>query len=254
MRDIMLARGRVIGAPVTAAAFADVVETIGSAAAQARGGYVCVANVHMATAARRDPEFRAIMERSLVVTSDGMPLVWSLRAQGLPAERVAGPDLMAALCERAAAARVPVYFYGGAPATLERMAAGFAARFPGLKIAGREAPPMLPGRPLFDADVCARIAASGARLVFVGLGCPKQEYWMAAQTPHLSAVLLGVGAAFEFHAGTLRRAPLSMQRLGLEWLFRLCSEPRRLWRRYLVTNTLFLGYLLRDRFRRPHAQ
>ncbi|MFQ5785441.1 MAG: WecB/TagA/CpsF family glycosyltransferase [Alphaproteobacteria bacterium] len=246
----MLERGAVIGAPVTAGAFDEVAEVVLDSARAGRGGYVCVANAHMAVTARRDPALRAIMTRALAVASDGMPLVWSLRRAGLDAERVAGPDLMARLCARAAEEGMPIYLYGGGAATFETLARTLAARFPGLRIAGREAPPMLPPRPARDEAARARIAASGARLVFVGLGCPKQEFWMAAQAPGLPAVLLGVGAAFDFLAGITPRAPRWMQRAGLEWLFRLICEPRRLWRRYLVTNGLFLWYLARDRLGR----
>lgn len=242
----MLEKARVIGAPVSAGSFYEVADTVVDAARAGHGGHVCVANVHMVTTARSDPDLLDVMEHALVVTSDGMPLVWSLRRQGRRAERVAGPDLMIHLCARAAAENLPVYLYGGTEETMTALMRTLAARFPGLEVAGWETPPMLPQKPPFDADVAARIEASGARLVFVGLGCPKQEFWMAAHAPHISGVLLGVGAAFEFHAGITARAPRWMQKAGLEWLFRLASEPRRLWRRYLVTNSLFLWRLACD--------
>jgi len=234
--------GRVIGAPVTAARFKAVVDAVMAAATARRAGYVCIANVHMVTTARRQPDLRAAMERAMIVTSDGQPLVWALRRQGLAAERVAGPDLMPALCARAAAEGVPIYLYGGVAPVLDTLAERLTRRYPGLIIAGREAPPMLPPRPPRDDAAIERIRRSGAGLVFVGLGCPKQEFWMDAQSDGVPAVLLGVGAAFDFLAGNQRRAPAWMRAAGLEWLFRLAAEPRRLWRRYLVTNSLFLWY------------
>ncbi len=246
----MLERARVIGVPVAAGDLDSVAEAVLDAARAGRGGYVCIANVHMATEARRDPALLAVMENALLCASDGMPLVWELRRQGRAAGRVAGPDLMAALCARARDEGLPIYLYGGDGDTLARLRARLAARFPGLAVAGAEAPPLLPARPAADAEAAARIRASGARLVFVGLGCPKQEFWMAANAPGLPAVLLGVGAAFGFLAGTLERAPVWMQRAGLEWLYRLGCEPRRLWRRYLVTNGRYLADLARERLSR----
>ncbi len=240
-------RARVIGAPVAACRFDSAVARIMAAAREGRGGYVCVANVHMATEARRAPALLEAMENALLCVSDGMPLVWSLRRQGYTAERVAGPDLMAELCARAAAEGLPIYLYGGDAETLARLKARLCARFPGLVVAGAEAPPRLPAHPGADGQAAARIRASGARLVFVALGCPKQELWMAANAPAIPAVLLGVGAAFGFLAGVRARAPRWMQRAGLEWLFRLISEPRRLWRRYLTTNSRYIADLARTR-------
>ncbi len=239
----MLERGRVIGAPVTAGTLDEVADALMRAAREGRGGYACVADAHMVTAARRDPELLALMEGALAVASDGMPLVWALRRQAHRAERVAGPDLTLELCERAAAEAMPVYLYGSVPETMNALVTALRKRFPDLVLAGYEAPPALPRKPPIDPGVGARIEASGARLVLVGLGCPKQDFWMAAHAPRLSAALVGVGAAFEFHAGITPRAPRWMQRHGLEWLFRLMSEPRRLWKRYLVTVPLFLWYL-----------
>jgi N-acetylglucosaminyldiphosphoundecaprenol N-acetyl-beta-D-mannosaminyltransferase len=210
-------------------------------------GYVCVANAHMMVTARQRPELAQALRNALYVTSDGMPLVWTLRSKGWSAERVAGPDLTVRLCEEAAKAGVPVYFYGSGPETLRTLVEAVKGRFPGLRVAGAESPPRLDEKPAFDAAAAGKIADSGAGLVFVGLGCPKQELWMAAHSAEIPAVLVGVGAAFDFLAGSLRRAPLWMQKCGLEWLFRLLMEPRRLWKRYLVTNSLFLWYSIRGK-------
>jgi N-acetylglucosaminyldiphosphoundecaprenol N-acetyl-beta-D-mannosaminyltransferase len=187
-----------------------------------------------------------------LVTSDGMPLVWGLRLLGIPgATRVYGPDLLPVVCRKAAAAGIPVGFHGGTPETLARLLERVRRDHPGLRIAYAESPPFGP----LDAARLAReaeaIAASGARIVFVGLGCPKQERWMAAQRGRIPAVMLGVGAAFDFLSGAKRQAPRWMQAAGLEWAFRLATEPRRLWRRYLANNprfvALFAAQVLRER-------
>jgi len=244
-----LRKGSVLGCPVTVGNLTLVSDHIINAAKQEDYGYVCIANVHMVTTARRDMRLRPAMEGAGIVTSDGMPLVWELRRQGYDeAERVAGPDLLVLLCELAQEEELPVYFFGGSVETIKRLQAAVAKRFPSLKVAGYESPPMIPQFPEVEPEVIERIKTSGAKIVFVGLGCPKQEFWMGAYSPHLPAVLIGVGAAFDFLAGTKQRAPGWMQRAGLEWLFRLASEPGRLWKRYLVTNSLFLWYLMRERF------
>lgn len=237
--------GNVIGAPVTIGTLASATTAILNAAVAGKGAYVCVANVHMVTSARTDPRLLAAMEGAFWVTSDGMPLVWALRHQGYgDARRVAGPDLMGRLLQAAEAGAVPVYFYGGSAATAVALTRELKKRFPGLVLAGVVAPPPLPLEPVVDPEIVAQINGSGARLVFVGLGCPKQEYWMAAHAAHLTGVQIGVGAAFDFFAGTVKRAPRWMQVAGLEWVFRLCEEPHRLWKRYLVTNSLFIWYNL----------
>ena len=244
----MLQTGAVFGLPVTAGRFKEVASDILRRARARRGGYVCVANAHMLTLARRDGALGDILKRAALVTSDGMPIVWSLRRRGCSeAERVSGPDLMDRLCAMAARDSLPTYFYGGRPQALAAFRRALSEYYPDLPIAGCEAPGDLPQKPPLDAGATQRIRDSGASLVFVGLGCPKQEYWMGAHAPHIDALMIGVGAAFDFTAGTLRRAPRWMQRAGLEWLFRLIMEPRRLWKRYLITNTLFLYYLSRNR-------
>jgi N-acetylglucosaminyldiphosphoundecaprenol N-acetyl-beta-D-mannosaminyltransferase len=239
--------GRVIGLPVTVGTPASVSREILRLARDGAGGQTCVANVHMLVEARRDSSLRRVLEDAALVVSDGMPLVWQLRRQGFAhAQQVRGPDLTVRLCEDAAAAGLPVYFYGGDRALMAELEAMLHARLPTLRIAGAEAAPVLPRRPEVDPALVERIRGSGARLVFVGLGCPKQEFWMEAYRPHLDAVLVGVGQAFAIIAGHLPEAPVWMRRAGLEWLFRVISEPRRLWRRYLVTNTLFGVFLLRE--------
>jgi N-acetylglucosaminyldiphosphoundecaprenol N-acetyl-beta-D-mannosaminyltransferase len=209
--------------------------------------YVCIANVHMLMETRDSAEFRAVVNGADMVTSDGMPLVWMLRWRGRrDAERVYGPDLMLQVCADAARAGVPVGLFGGTEEVLESVCAGLERRFPALRIVARIAPPF--GR--FTAeqnDAFGRaLAASGARIVFVGLGCPKQERWMAAMRDRIPAVVLGVGAAFNFHAGKVRQSPAWLQRAGLEWLFRLAVEPRRLWRRYVWHNPRFIWAMVHE--------
>ncbi|MDX8377510.1 MAG: WecB/TagA/CpsF family glycosyltransferase, partial [Mariprofundales bacterium] len=221
-----------------------------SAAKKDLSSYICIANVHMVVTARVNEYLNSAMEAALLNTSDGMPLVWELKRQGYKeAERVSGPDLMIALCKRVQVEKLPVYFYGGSPEVVDSMRAKLTDNFPDLIIAGIESPPMLPEQPEVDPLVVEKIKNSGAKIVFVGLGCPKQELWMHAYSVHIPAVLIGVGAAFDFFAGSVKRAPLWMQKSGLEWFYRLCSEPRRLWRRYLVTNSLFILYWLKDRLK-----
>ena len=169
-----------------------------------------------------------------------MPLVWSLRALGArDATRVYGPTLTPVLCEEAARRGVPVGFYGGHPPVMEALTHRLATRFPGLAIAFSHCPPYSDAPVHVDERIAAAIEDSGTRVLFVGLGCPKQERWMAAYREHLSCALVGVGAAFDFIAGVKRQSPAWLQRAGLEWLFRLACEPRRLWRRYAIHNPRF---------------
>jgi len=207
--------------------------------------YVCVANVHMVMEAYDDAEFRQIVNAADLVTPDGMPLVWVMRLQGLrQQERVYGPALTQFVLEAANREGIPVGFYGSTPQTLEKLKRNVQERYPSLKIAYLYAPPFRPLTPEEDEEVVRAINDSGTRILFVGLGCPKQERWMAAHKGRVQAVMLGVGAAFDFLAGVKPQAPRWMQRAGLEWLFRLASEPRRLWRRYLLNNPRFVLLVL----------
>lgn len=208
--------------------------------------YVCVATVHGVMECQRDPALRRIYNRSGLTTPDGMPLVWLSRLSGFPfVERVYGPDLLLALCEHGLDRGYRHFFYGGEPGVAETLATRLRARFPGLQIVGTYTPPFRPLTPAEDAAVVATINAAGPDIVWVGLSTPKQDRWMADHVGRLTApVLIGVGAAFDFHSGRKRQAPRWMQRSGLEWLFRLSQEPRRLWRRYLLYNPLFVALVL----------
>ncbi len=205
-------------------------------------GFVCVANVHVIMECQRDAVLRSALNRGALVTPDGMPLVWMLKLNGFrDVSRVYGPDLLLAACQYGLERGWRHFFYGGAPGVAEKLVQNLNSQFPGLCVAGVESPPFHVLTAEEDAQAVDRINASQADIVWVGLGAPKQEKWMDAHLGRIDApVMIGVGAAFDFHAGLKKQAPRWMQRSGLEWFFRLCSEPRRLWRRYLINNPLFL--------------
>ncbi len=208
-----------------------------------RPSYVCISTVHCVMEAQRNPRYRQILNNSFLTTPDGMPLVWVSRLQGrAEVSRVYGPDLMLALFAASETAGYRHYLYGGAEGVPEALAARLRERYPRAQVVGTYSPPFRELTPEEDAEIVRRINDSGADIVWVGLGTPKQDYWMAEHDGRLAApVMLGVGAAFDFHAGRKRQAPRWMQRSGLEWLFRLLTEPRRLWYRYLVYNPLFIA-------------
>jgi len=212
-------------------------------------GYVTAAAVNLVMSAREDTDTRAAVHGATLAVPDGQPLVWALRALGhREASRVYGPELMARFCARAATSGTPVYLYGGrTPEALELLRRRLETRFPGLVIAGGYSPPFREPTASEQDEIAQAINSSGAQVVWVGIGQPKQERWMAAMRPRLRAPLLvGVGAAFDFHAGLVPQAPAWMQRSGLEWVYRLWQEPRRLWRRYARYNPLFVGGFARQ--------
>jgi N-acetylglucosaminyldiphosphoundecaprenol N-acetyl-beta-D-mannosaminyltransferase len=218
----------------------------------ASGGtrFVSICSVNNVVAALRSPNLMKIENSADMVTTDGMPLVWHLRRKGhRDCARVYGPTLMLQVLERATQKDVPVYFYGCTDDVLEKLGRNLLEKFPGLKIVGMFAPPFRGLTEEENAEHVQAINDSGARLVFVGISTPKQEFWMHRNRPVLeNCVMLGVGAAFNFHAGLVRQAPAFIQRIGMEWFFRLVMEPRRLWRRYLFGNTYFLYRLFLSRF------
>ncbi len=232
---------RILGMRVDATRYDAATRAVLERARRGQGGMVCVATVHMVMECHADPELRRVVNAAEVVTPDGVPLVWGLRRLGLPgARRVYGPQLTDTICRQAAAEGVPVGFYGGAPEVLGALVPRLAARHPGLRVAFHSSPPFRPLSAEEDEHVVAAIRESGVQVLFVGLGCPKQERWMAAHRDAVDCVMLGVGAAFDFLAGAKPQAPRWMQAAGLEWLFRLGCEPRRLWRRYLLLNPRFV--------------
>ena len=213
--------------------------------------YVCAVNVHTVSLARRDRAFREVLNGALLAVPDGKPLVWAHRVLGgrRLTERVYGPTLMLKLCEGAAGRGLPVYLYGGAAGVPEKLSQVLQQRWPGLKIAGAFPPPF-GERAAEDPALLQEIEAinrSGARLLFVGLGAPRQERFMERHAGQINAVQIGVGAAFDFLSGRVPQAPAWMQQAGLEWLFRFCAEPRRLWKRYLFYNPYFVVRLVLQR-------
>lgn len=219
----------------------DAIERIERLTRSGSGGYVCVANVHVAIEAEDDPEYAAIINAADLVLPDGTPLVWMQRWQGnADAKQVRGPSLMPMLMRHGETSGIRIGFLGGRPEVLERMMERASREFPGLEIAYNYSPPF---RALSDdenAAIVRDINSAGVQILFVGLGCPKQERWMAAHRDGLSAVAIGVGAAFDLYAGNIREAPQVVSKLGLEWVFRLLQEPRRLFSRYLLVNPRFV--------------
>jgi N-acetylglucosaminyldiphosphoundecaprenol N-acetyl-beta-D-mannosaminyltransferase len=212
--------------------------------------YIIAANVHVVMTAYWQQAYRQILNNAALVTPDGMPLVWAMGLLGVKQQtRVYGPDLMLAWCDRAAKLSIPIYLYGGKETTLEKLEINLKRKFPRLIIAGKHSPPFHSLTALEEAEDIQRINVSGAKVVFVGLGCPKQEEWMARQQGKLQAVMIGVGAAFSFHSGEVSQAPRWIMKFGCEWLYRFSREPKRLWRRYLLNNPLFLWLFLIQLFK-----
>lgn len=213
----------------------------------AESRYICVSNVHMVMEARDSSDYMTVINSADLVTPDGMPLVWMMRLKGLHGQqRVYGPTLMLHVLEAAERENVPIGFYGSSPDVLHSLSVELKKKFPNLKIAYSFSPPYQEIGQGGDEEIIRQINISSARILFVALGCPKQEKWMAEHKGKIKAVMLGVGAAFDFHAGMKPQAPLWVQKIGMEWLFRLASEPRRLWRRYLYHNPRFVFLAIAD--------
>jgi N-acetylglucosaminyldiphosphoundecaprenol N-acetyl-beta-D-mannosaminyltransferase len=234
----------ILGVRVHATSYADATARIVGWAERGESRYVCCANVHVVMEAQDSPAYAEVLRNAALVTPDGMPLVWFARGLGLVQPRVYGPDLMLHVCASAAAHRVPIGLYGSTDDTLDALQGRLHARFPELVITYRHAPPFRPARADEDESSLADCTRAGVRILFVGLGCPKQENWMAAHAGRIPAVMIGVGAAFAFHGGKVAQAPAWMQTRGLEWLYRLSREPRRLAGRYMRHNPRFVARAL----------
>lgn len=231
----------VIGTRIDATSYTDACDRIESWANNQNSCYIVAANVHVVMTGYWHKFYQHIINNALLVTPDGVPLVWGMRLLGVKGQtRVYGPDLMLAWCQRSAEVGIPIFLYGGTHTTLTQLQENLKKWFPSLIIAGTHSPPFRPLSEEEEAQDRQIIQASGAKVVFVGLGCPKQEQWMARQQGKLQAVMIGVGAAFAFHSGQVSQAPRWIMELGLEWLYRFVREPRRLWRRYLINNPSFL--------------
>ena len=233
------------------------VERVNQLVENGGGGYVCFSTVHMVMEAHDSTDFADKVNSADMIVPDGMPIVWMQKLQGATgASRVRANDLMMMLCKHAETHRLKVGFYGGQPEVIESILARTARDFPDLDVSYAYSPPFRPLTELEDEAVTRDIATAAPDILFMGLGCPKQENWMAAHKDRVKAVMLGVGASFDFFAGNVKESPDWLGRLGLEWLYRLSQEPSRLWRRYLILNPRFiwsaLGQLLfRDRQTAP---
>jgi N-acetylglucosaminyldiphosphoundecaprenol N-acetyl-beta-D-mannosaminyltransferase len=241
----------VIGSAIDVLGWDEAITRLGAWSRQRASRVVCICNAHSLVTARQDAAYAQVLREAEMCTPDGAPVAWMLRRLGHAGQpRINGPDLMWRYCAWAAEHDEAIYLYGGSEATLALLQQRLRAAFPALRIAGAVSPPFRTLSVEEDEAAVAAINASGAGTVWVGLGCPKQELWMQAHRGRVNAVMLGVGAAFDYHAGTVPRAPRWAQQAGLEWLHRLASEPRRLWRRYLVTNTRFVLAAARQLLRR----
>ncbi len=238
-------RQNILGVDVSAINMQDALDTIHGWIDQGKREYVCVTCVHGIMESYRSWELRDVHNRAGMVAPDGMPLVWLLRLTGHSgSDRVCGPELMPQVLQASVDRGDRHFLYGGTPASLETLAEKIRGTMPGARIVGKYAPPFRPLTETEDAEVVDLMNESGADIIWCGLGMPKQEMWMAAHRDRLNAaVLIGVGAAFDIHAGLVKRAPKLLRRSGFEWVYRLVNEPRRLWRRYLANNPLFLFLL-----------
>jgi N-acetylglucosaminyldiphosphoundecaprenol N-acetyl-beta-D-mannosaminyltransferase len=238
-------RVNVLGVGISPLNLVSAVEAFRKAIETGRKGYVCVTGVHGVSEAQENAEFRAILNGAFLNTPDGMPMVWMGRLSGhREMGRVYGPDLLLEICRVSERTKWKHFFYGGAPGVADELAASLRARYPELTVAGTYTPPF---RPLNDGEkeeLRARVAETKPDIIWVGLSTPKQEAFMAEALPWLDTTLMvGVGAAFDLLSGRVNQAPRWIQRSGFEWLYRMFQEPRRLWKRYLKNNPLFIGRL-----------
>lgn len=240
---------RILGVNIAITNMQETVNLIMDHLEDIRGQFICLSNVHTTVMAEKDAEYRKIQNSAFLALPDGSPLALVQRLRGYrSAEQVAGPDLMPALWKATEHTAYSHYFYGSTPETIEALQKNLGSRYPELKIAGMEAPPFRPLTEEEDRQAVERINASGADFVWVGLGAPKQEKWMYEHRGRIHGVMFGVGAGFDFHAGTVKRAPDWMRRHYLEWLYRLVQDPKRLWKRYVQTNGKFLLLSVKDAF------
>jgi len=238
----LIKKVNILGVVISAIAMGDAVEFISAWINDRKRHYVNVCTVHTIMECLSDPELQLIINRSGMATPDGMPLVWLSHLHGFQrTERVYGPDLMLAVCAHSIERGYRHYFYGGVEGVAEKLSQNLSARFPGLQIAGFYSPPFRPPGAIEESRTIDRINAAKPDIVWVGLGTPKQDYWVAKHRSVLDAsVIIAVGAAFDFHTNRIPQAPKWMQHNGLEWVFRMLVEPRRLAYRYIVYNPLFI--------------
>jgi N-acetylglucosaminyldiphosphoundecaprenol N-acetyl-beta-D-mannosaminyltransferase len=241
-----IARCDVLGVGISAVNMPMAIRQIDAWIQRRECNYVCITGVHGVMESQRDEQLKRIHNAAGMVTPDGMPMVWINRLSGNDhVSRVYGPDLMAEVCSQSVQKGQKHFLYGGGDGVAQTLAEKLRERFPGIQIVGTYTPPFRALTADEDREIIQQINKSGADIVWVGLSTPKQEYWMAKHLGRIHPpVMIGVGAAFDFHAGLKSQAPRWMQKTGLEWLFRLITEPKRLWRRYLTNNPLFCLYFL----------
>jgi len=240
---------RILGVNIAVTNMQEAVSLIMEQIEELKGQFICLSNVHTTVMSEKDEEYRKIQNSAFLALPDGSPLALVQRLRGYHrAEQVAGPDLMPELWKATENTDISHYFYGSTEETISALKKNIEEKYPGLKIAGMEAPPFRPLTEEEDKEAVERINTSGASIVWVGLGAPKQEKWMYEHRDKIQAVMLGVGAGFDFHAGTVKRAPAWMRSHYLEWLYRLMQDPKRLWKRYVETNGKFLLLSVRDAF------
>ena len=240
-------RVKIIGVPISAVNMESCIDEIFSNWDKARGDYICVSNVHTTVMAHDDEQYMAVQSNSFLSLPDGKPLSVVGRKQCPQMDRVTGPSLMEEIFRISVEKELRHYFYGSKPETLEKLKARLSQRYPGIQIAGMYSPPFRPLTAQEDEEITREINNTNPDIVWVGLGAPKQENWMAAHKGKIGGLMIGVGAGFDYHAGNIKRAPLWMQKTGLEWLYRLIQDPKRLFKRYLTTNSRFILLLLTER-------
>lgn len=245
----------ILSIPVSTGTYPEFIERLVASARARQSEYTCIANVHMLVEAYNDKRFADVVKAAAHVTPDGKPLAWAMRLlHGVKQERVAGMDLLPDLLQQAEANELPVFFYGGTEEMLQKTGRFVANTYPGLKVAGFHSPPFRKLTLLEEKKIAEKINNTGAAFVFVVLGCPKQEKWMASMKTRVKAVMIGVGGALPVLIGQQKRAPGWMQKCGLEWVFRLVQEPGRLFKRYAVTNTVFIYLLLKAFLRKKKVR
>ncbi len=245
-KDKQLRRKKLISIDVCIGDKRDFIDKIFYLASHKVSSYICVANVHMLVEAYRDKEFANVVNSADIITPDGMPLVWALRLlYGIKQERIAGPDLMPEILKMAENKGRSVFLYGSTQKVLNQIVSRIKREFPNLKISGYISPPFRRLTKKEQEDIISKINNARADIILVSLGCPKQEKWMAQMRGRIASVMIGVGAAFPIYARELKRAPVWMQKIGLEWFYRFMQEPSRLFKRYAVTNSVFLYLLIK---------
>ncbi|MCK9861962.1 WecB/TagA/CpsF family glycosyltransferase [Paenibacillus sp. ATY16] len=236
----------IVNTRITALSFDESIKEIDNWINNKENHYVCICNTHSIVTASNDLNFARVLDEASMCTPDGMPLVWALKMLGFrEQDRVDGPNLMLKLCEIAPKKNYKIYLYGGTDQTLEQLNKVLTKKNSGISIVGKYSPPFRKLSPDENLQVINQINHADADLIFVSLGCPKQEIWMNENRAKINGVMIGVGAAFDFIVGNIKRPPLFFQKLGLEWAFRLVKEPKRLWKRYAYNNPLYVYRFLK---------